>query len=687
MGDQRRDLKAVLDRGESWLRDVETGPDLSYDPPRLRDDILAVRKLGMRADSDLLNVAMFGSSSAGKTFLACGIQGGLEFLRVESVEGVTSDKYLGLLPFSTTPTTMCPASITPIARGSGIDAQGRGFMRVRFIDSGEELWEDVGNTPAPAVVAAYAMFKADVTNRLRQHMNRDVAEIEILFSDYAIPVKLYDLPGYGTVNPNHEMIARQAISAADCFIYVANASRALTTNAKDLELIRFLYEHHILTRKRIVWVLTGIDKAMDLNLDNEPSWKESLAANNEYLRQNFTLQDGSPDIAFIGPGFIPVSPALEAQGRYYMSRRGEGAQGQTLLAAGKMEELRRTLTMIIEEGVGQRHLSDIAAEAIALIGIRQRVIKGRLTAERVPFDELTAERSAIEEQLESLDQITAEIKDHLEAILAQRVRTSTRPFTKLAAYLHENLDGEIRSADIRNSREANKIEVHKSQVVSSWMTAPNGPASKWDAEFSSLEQAAVSYVHSKLGKDGVESKLTEPPPLEIDLLTAPKAVRRQVTTSDVMKNTAAFVTAATPVSAGVTWATSALAFSAIAWPAAALTAAGALTFATISAIRSRRSSLNAQRQELIDDIDQEAIKYRTTFTDAIAARGQLVIENILDYLAEYRGDLERHLETIRRRVNEPENVSRLQLIAQLEPLAQTADELAALLRQLADVQT
>ena len=64
----------------------------------LEEDEGAIRQLRKRAKSDLLSVAMFGGSSSGKSFLASALLGGLEFLRVDSVEGVPSDKYLGLLP-------------------------------------------------------------------------------------------------------------------------------------------------------------------------------------------------------------------------------------------------------------------------------------------------------------------------------------------------------------------------------------------------------------------------------------------------------------------------------------------------------------------------------------------------------------------------------------------------------------
>ena len=315
---------------------------------------------------------------------------------------------------------------------------------------------------------------------------------------------------------------------------------------------------------------------------------------------------------------------------------------------------------------------------------RQRVIGGRLNAERLPFEALTAERSAIEEQLNGLDLIVAETKNHLEALLAQRVRTAARPFGRLAAYLHEHMDEEIQSADPRIPKEANRLEVRKSQMTYAWMTGPTGPATKWESEFASFLRAASSYVQSKLGTEGLEASLTVPPALEVNQLTAPRIVRRQMTASDLLQKTAMFVTAATPISAGATWAVTAVAVSTIVWPAAAVTAVGAITFATISARRNRRVSLNNQRQELINDIDKEAAKYKDAFVAAIEEQGRLVIDNVQDYLADYRSDLERNLETVRDRIAEPEIASRIELINLLEPLDLAASKLVKSLRKLSE---
>lgn len=674
---QRAVLQEVLDQAQAWVRDAGSGHAPVGDLSGLDNDLAALGQLRARAGSALINVAMFGGSSSGKSFLASGLQGGLEYRRIRSVQGVMSDKYIGLLPFSPTPTNYCPARIIPV---SGIDASGPGLMRVRFIDSADQDWVDIGKPANPAMVAAYAMYKADVANRLYEHMSFHVAEVEISYSDFAIEASIYDLPGYGSVDPNHEKVARQATWDADCFIYVANAVRSLETNQKDLELINFLYDQHRPGRKRVIWVLTAIDKAMDLTPDNEPEWKLTLAENNRYLERTFTDDVGRPDLAFIGQGFLPVSPALEAQGRYYLAEQDAG-RGQSLLAESRMDELRQVVRSLIAEGTGQRHLSQIAADAHAIVAPRQRALSGALSAERLPYSQLTGQRDTIEEQLRKVDAVSAKTKTHLDDLLGRKVRSAERPFGALAAHLHEQLDSEIRATNLRDYKERNALTVRKTRVTHEWLTASVGPATLWEAQLPSFEDAAVSYVRSELGTPGAENAIGDPPPLGIRQLTEMPPVRRKNPAGSGLEKTALFVTAATPVSAGIGWALGA-ALSAIVWPAAAVTAAGVVTFATLNAARNRRSALDVERQELIDDIDNEAAYIQLRFITAVKAQGQFILDSTLNYLTAYRGELEQLLATIERRITEPETADRVELIRQLEPLEETASKIVASLDQL-----
>ncbi|MGW2850161.1 hypothetical protein, partial [Streptomyces sp. NPDC001274] len=208
LNEVRDELRTVLDQCVEWLRAAADAPETPAGwPEETREDARTMTRLRTRAASTLINVALLGSFSSGKSFLLSGLQGGLELVEVPTADGRTADKFVGLLPSSPVPTTACPASVVPVDGQSGVDASGTGYLRVRFTDSGEE-WEDVGNSPAPSVVAAYAMQDGNMTDRLRPHRGREVAELEILLDSARLPAKLHDLPGYGSPNPVHDMIVR-----------------------------------------------------------------------------------------------------------------------------------------------------------------------------------------------------------------------------------------------------------------------------------------------------------------------------------------------------------------------------------------------------------------------------------------------------------------------------------------------
>ncbi len=138
--------------------------------------------------------------------------------------------------------------MVPVETRTEPDADGRGVLRARF--TGDQEWTDIGRSLGPLVVAAYAMQDPErVEARVQpDHMSRQVAEIEILLSDYRLPAKLYDLPGHGSPIKTHDKVVRDAMAKADCLIYVANATKTLTEN--ELDLIRFLHGHHTHWGKR-----------------------------------------------------------------------------------------------------------------------------------------------------------------------------------------------------------------------------------------------------------------------------------------------------------------------------------------------------------------------------------------------------------------------------------------------------
>lgn len=175
-------------------------------------------------------------------------------------------------------------------------------------------------------------------------------------------------------------------------MYVSHASRILSE--RDLDLIRFLYDHYLLSGKRVVWVVTAIDAAANLDLRNLPEWKATIARNNAYLRHNFTLPTGQPDPGFIGEGFLPVSPALEARADK-LSAEGAETAAQRQRAESRMETLRQAIEDLISTGTGARHIAAVATEARILVTPRYQALAVWLRDERLEIDELKEHRSPL----------------------------------------------------------------------------------------------------------------------------------------------------------------------------------------------------------------------------------------------------------------------------------------------------
>jgi hypothetical protein len=684
VNETRNVLRATLNRCESWLGAAASAPDASDNWPRtLREDGDIVRRLRTRAASALINVALLGSFSSGKSFLLSGLQGGLELVEVTDESGELADKYVGLLPSSPVPTTSWPFSVVPVDSEAGVDASGTGFLRVRFADAPPDEWEDVGNSPAPAVVAAYAMGEADITNRLRAHRGREVAEVELLLADTLLPAKFYDLPGVGSSNTTHDSIVRWALRDADCYLYVTPAGRTLSET--DLALVRVLYDHCMLPgqnnqRKRVVWAVTAIDTASHLDLRNQPEWKATVARNNQYLRDNFKLPDGRPDLEFIGEGFIAVYPAWEASGAKLAAEGAETAAHRQRNKSN-MDELRRAIEDLISTGTGTRHIAAVAAETRYLISQRHQVLDQRLQTERLEIDELKERLELQRRRVELLDTALPTVREELERKLQQRVQRAARPFNRLAGHLHSALDAVIRATDLNKPTKANQIQVSKAQSLRAWLESPTGPVTLWNQEYEAFKQDVVHTIDRVFGDRELAGQL---PGFAFDVndVSVPQQARRPTTGPDIVQRAAALVGIVTPVAASGSWLYGLAAAGTLLPPAGMVAGAAGLVYLGLQIRKGRASSIDVLREEWIQAIDTEAAAVRDQFTLATGVQATDVIDHLTDNLAQYREQLEESSEFIRERIAQPENRARQEVIEQLEPLCTEGAGLLAALRSL-----
>jgi hypothetical protein len=673
-------LRDTLIDGESWLRQIAAMDGAPEDWERTALDAAAeMLRLRTRSASSLIKVAMLGAFSSGKSFLLSALQGGLELVTVPDRDGIPAEKFVGLLPSSPVPTTACPATVVPVEpEDTAHDASQRGFLRVQFTDSQDDEWEDVGNSPAPSVVAAYAMQDADPLERLRQHWDREVAEIEILLSTYRLPAMLYDLPGAGSVNAIHDTIIRQAMSKADCFIYVVHASRSMSDD--DLELIRFLYAHHKISKKPVIWLVTAIDSATHLDHRNVRAWQANVDRNNTYLKDNFTL-DGRPDMGFINEGFIPVSPASEARS-IALEAQGNLAEARTKAAESRMDGLRAMLDDLISRETGQPHLARVADEASGLLDHRLNWLSDRLRMERTPIEELQGSLSAQESELHKVRAAVPRLRTQLEEQLKEHTRRACRPFDRLAAHLHSVLDAQILATDVKRPTKANQVQLAKTQEMQSWIEArPDGPAALWERQEEHFKREIVRRVKEELGADDRARQL-HGHSFDIETLTMPRARIERPAGRDLVQQTAALLGISAPIVATGSWMAGMAAAGLVFPPAIAVLGLSMLVYMGVQRRRSRATSLEVTQREWIAALDTEAREVRESFELSIGLQGMDLIANLVERLESHQDELEGSMARLQERMAHPETQDQQALVDRLQAVVAEGESVMAPLRAL-----
>lgn len=659
-------LQQALEKAYEWLSQVDALQSryrrkfLSAED--IEDDLRVVQHLRTRASSSLLTLAFLGKFSSGKSFLASGLQKHIHLEKL-LVSRSLVDKYVGLLPTSPRPTSSCPAMVIPVSVSS--NTSGAPSLRVRFTDS--EGWEDKGPIDTPLRVAAYATELPElVVNRSSSDRLRQVAEIEILVSDCVLPAQLYDLPGINSPNRVHDAIVRERMQDADCFVYVARATDTLSES--DLELIRFLYQHYKASGKRVIWVVTAIDLASDLGLDDEPKWKATAEQNTVYLREAFRTDVDQPDLDFIGEGFIAVSPAWEARAAYL--HPSEADLAAELAAESRMSELRRQLTEIIRSETGPKHAAAVAGEAHVIVQRRRTALLGALATERIPVDRIRDEVEHVKDRIRVLDAEVSPLRSRLTENLRRRINEALSAFDEegLSRQLHDALGKEIGSADLRKERAMNRIEVRKTQVVKEWLSSNAGLLQSWDTAFQVFKEDTLSSLQELIEGLKVPGSDWKSEAVSMDRLSLPKPEQVSAETKDLVKKATLLAGTIVPLvgaagASALAGATAAVAFVPV---GAAVTLAG--LYALLRYRKRVTNVLEVMRKVEIDSLNSVPKETKEWFVLDASLAGQMIINRSDEILDDHRRQLTRSLKRLQRRLAEPETMERQDFVAKLEAI-------------------
>lgn len=658
----RARLRSQLNEAIEWMD--------AADPAREQfasEEIEVLEQLRGRAASVLLKIAMVGSFSSGKSFLANGLQEALVYKELEA-EGEKRHKYVGLLPSLPAHTTSVPTTLVPVSDRPGYKDDLKADLKVRF--DGEDSWTDIGVSTVGRIAAYTTDHETLIVRRKPAHMTASVVEAQLDLGSPAISAMIFDLPGTNAVDLTHDEVVKQRISEADCFLYVTMATSALSNS--DLSLVRYIFEHHLQFGKPVIWVTTGIDRAQQVGFDNQQAWKSTVAQNNAYLERIFDeLEAGRYSKSFLGQGFIGVSPAYEAQARERSTMDPEA--GKRLQTRSGMNLLRTELDNLIAGESGNGHIHRIALEAVNALSGPLGHLSVELESQRLPQVQLQAELASSMQEIDSAKDRIAGLQQELKDVLAvrlERVKLLFEQGAGLRGHLRAQLTDHIERTDFTDDEDVNRYELALQETIRSWLAADGNPDQFWRAEFADFKEYANQQLNLLVGEDLVGTKSTINLNDVDQVLTVKTAQAPDPATSqsilkfanEVSPIAAAGLSAAGISAVGIATAGAVSAFAAA--PTAAVL--GLAAFVTLKRQKRERhtvlSVLRDEERERLGSLPDEVADW---FMAQVSASSYTVFDAVGERTSHWLKDLVDRQESLRKRADAPDSRASKELIEYL----------------------
>ena len=190
--------------------------------------------------SQLINVAVCGAFSSGKSFLISALINRLKWYeRKSSAEDIFEDQkvdgFITFLPTAPEQTNSCPLDVVPLPE------EDLSRFEVMFDDT--KKWEDKSGAGSSDDEISRKMlaYATDIDQwrvaRPAQDIPRNVIRARLYVGKMPIPAIIHDLPGIGGAGEIYLDSVHEALRKADCKVYVASAIKEL--NEVELGLLRF----------------------------------------------------------------------------------------------------------------------------------------------------------------------------------------------------------------------------------------------------------------------------------------------------------------------------------------------------------------------------------------------------------------------------------------------------------------
>jgi hypothetical protein len=485
-----------------------------------------------------------------------------------------------------------------------------------------------------------------------------------------------------------------------CFVYVTPATHALLDS--ELELITELYSHYkaSLGRKTVFWIVTAIDTAMDLTDDDLPRWRSTVKRNTKYLR-DFIQSTGAADPDFVGHGFIGVSPALEARSEF--RRQTDVLAADEDISDSRMDELRRMLQAVIEEGAGLRHLAAVAAEASMVVGRYERPLRDMFASARMPYAQLQEEISELERNIAYLQPLVTQLRHEFGEQLKSDIERIVSSFARrgLDNYLQDELTDYINSANLLSPREVGQLEIRKTRFTREWIARDGGPLEAWEKVLELLDEQLDLRVSEALSRSYSKNESATYEQLDLELLKISRHVRTKAQQDDLAAKATSIMAAVFPMAGAV------VAGAGAATAVGGSAAGGAVTLAGITAStalgvalapvgigmaaaglyawrrhrQQRKTSLEVMRHEEIDALKDDALEAGKWFTVSTLAIGDDLIERAAEAISRHSDELRAMVLRRTERLNAPESQQRRENIDSLSAMSEQATALNEKLRR------
>jgi hypothetical protein len=231
-----------------------------------------------------------------------------------------------------------------------------------------------------------------------------------------------------------------------------------------------------------------------------------------------------------------------------------------------------------------------------------------------------------------LDKLRNEFGGHLKGEI-ERIARSFAGRRGLAAYLHDELDGQIGSANLMSPRHISQLEIRKTRLSREWVERDEGPDIAWKSVLQGLDEQLEVWVQQALSRSYTKNESADYQQLDWESCKLTRRTRTQAQQNDLAEKATGIMAAVFPVaSAVVGTATTAIGTTTAVTGLSGSTAAGAAAGAGISAAtvlgaalapvglgiaaagayawhrhrQQRKSSLELMREEEINALDDDS---------------------------------------------------------------------------------